>query len=107
MWWPTREAHAPPGGRGHGCQRFDEAGRDHEQLCSPRPHRCRTGHRARVAARAADSARGRGRRRRPPRDPGGERDPAPVLLALVLTIAVAPLRGVAVRRGAPDWLATV
>src|SRR4051794_27399912 len=32
---------------------------------------------------------------------------APVLLALVLTIAVAPLRGVAVRRGAPGWLATV
>ena len=32
---------------------------------------------------------------------------APVLLALVLTIAVAPVRGVALRRGAPAWAATV
>jgi predicted PurR-regulated permease PerM len=32
---------------------------------------------------------------------------APMLLALVLTIAVAPLRGAAIRRGVPSWGATV
>jgi predicted PurR-regulated permease PerM len=32
---------------------------------------------------------------------------APVMLALVLTIAVAPIRGVALRRGVPRWAATV